>query len=115
MTQTLAVDLNNDLYLTPAGLLAAASAAEAVAQNSAQAARTLLGEMVLAVDQGLPFFGTIWAGVPDVSRFEAALRRRLLAVQDVTGIVSLSSTLSGDRYAYLATLRTPYGPVTING
>lgn len=115
MTQTLAVDADNDLFLTPGGLLAQASAAPAVAQASAQAARTLLGEMVLDVTAGLPFFETIWAGVPNVARFEAALRQRLLAVPDVTGIVSLSSTLSGDRYAYVATLRTTYGPVTLNG
>lgn len=115
MTLTLAVDANNDLFLTPAGLLATANAAEAVAQVSAQAARTLLGEMVLAVNEGLPFFDTIWTGAPDVVRFEAALRRRLLAVPGVTGIVSLSSTLLGDRYTYLATLRSIYGPVTLNG
>lgn len=115
MTQTLAVDDQNDLYLTPGGLLALAVAAPAVAQASAQAARTLRGEMVLAVDLGIPFFDTIFAGVPNVPQFEAALRQRLLAVRDVTGIVSLVSQVTMGRYAYVATLTTPYGPVTING
>ncbi len=115
MTQTLAVDRKNDLFLTTSGRLAIVTGAEAVAQASAQAARTLRGELVLDVTAGVPFFETAWAGVPSVPQFEAALRQRLLAVRDVTGIVSLTTARQGSALTYAATLSTTFGTVTLNG
>lgn len=115
MNLTLAVDADNDLFLTPTGDLAFAVDAEAVAQSSVQAARTLRGELVLDVTLGIPYFDTVWTGVPNIRQFEAALRQRLLAVRDVRGIVSLSTAHNGSVLSYVATLSTTFGSVTING
>lgn len=114
MTQTFAADASNDLVIAPDGALAIATGADAVAFACRSTARVIRNEMVLAYDQGIPFRTTAWAGVPNVIAFEAALRQRLLAVPDVTGIVSLSASRIGDRLGYVATIRTVYGTVTLN-
>lgn len=115
MTQTFAVDASNDLAIGLDGALAIARDIEAVSYACRSTARVSRGEMVLAVNEGIPFRMTAWAGVPDAPGFEAALRQRLLAVPDVTGIVSLTTTRVGDRLGYVAVIRTVYGIQTLNG
>ena len=115
MTQTLATDATNDLAIGSDGALAIVSGEEAVAYACRSTARVSLGEMVLAVNEGIPFRTTAWAGVPNALGFEAALRQRLLAVDGVTGIVSLTTARNGDRLSYVATIRTVYGIQTLNG
>lgn len=115
MTQTIATDAANDLVIAPDGALAIATGIDAVGFACRNAARVLLHEMVLNYDQGIPFRTTAWAGVPNVPGYEAALRQRLLAVPDVTGIVSLTSTRTGDLLGYVATISTVYGILDLNG
>lgn len=115
MTQTFATDATNDLVIGSDGALAVARSLDAVAFACRSTARVSLGEMVLAVNEGIPFRTTAWAGVPNALGFEAALRRRLLAVAGVTGIISLTTSRHGDRLSYVATIRTVYGIQTLNG
>lgn len=115
MTRTLAVDANNDIYLGPGGRLAVVTGLDAVLLLCAHAAKTLLGEMVLAIDQGLPYFQALWSGAPNIPVFEAAYRQRILAVQDVTGIVEVTFTVQGSVLSYAATISTIYGTGVVNG
>lgn len=115
MTQTIATDATNDLLISSDGALAIASDEEAVGFACRSTARVSRGEMVLAVNEGIPFRTTAWAGVPNALGFEAALRQRLLAVDGVTAIVSLTTARNGDRLSYVATIRTVYGIQTLNG
>lgn len=115
MTQTFATDLTNDLVIAQDGALAIATGVDAVGFACRSTARVLRNEMVLAYDQGIPFRTTAWAGVPNVAAFEAALRQRLLAVADVTGIVSLTTSRVNNRLGYVAIIRTVYGNLTLNG
>jgi hypothetical protein len=115
MTQTFATDLSNDLVIAQDGALAIATGVDAVGFACRSTARVLRNEKVLAYAQGIPFRTTAWAGVPNVPAFEAALRQRLLAVPDVTGIVSLTSSRVGNRLGYVATIATVYGNLTLNG
>ena len=113
MTRSLAVDSSNDIYIGTDGSLAIAAARDAVLHLCAQAAKAQLGEMVFAADQGMPNFEVIWAGVPNASQFEAYLRRNIEAVPDVIGIESVTITSSGGTLSYVATIKTIYGPGTI--
>jgi len=115
VTLTLAVNANNDLVVGSNGSLELLSGAPAVLQMSIHAARTRRTECVLDFLRGMPFETTAWAGVPNVQAFEAALRQQLLAVEGVTGIVSLIIRRAGDTLRYTVSLRTIYGPVTFNG
>ena len=113
--RVIAADGNNDLFIGPDGSLAMATGLEAVMQAAQQAAQTQLGEMIYAVDSGVPNFAAIWNGAPNVAQFEAYLRRTLLAVNHVTGISGLTITVEGNKLSYTATIETEYGPGALNG
>lgn len=115
MTRTFAVDDNNDLFLAAGGNLAIVSDLDAVLLVCAAVARTLLGEMVLAVDRGLPYFEDVFTGQPNAANFEAALRSALLAVDGVTQISSLTITQAENDLNYTAQIVTIYGPGVIDG
>lgn len=115
MTLTVSVDLSNDIFIGPDGSLALRSGLLAVMQACEHAAKTLLGEMVFAVDEGLPNFETIWNGSPQRGQFEAHLRRALLAVPDVTEVSELNTVVSNNELSYSATIKTTYGPGNLNG
>lgn len=115
MSRVIAVDSKNDLYIGPDGSLATATDLEAVMQACQQAAQTQLGEMIYAVDQGLPNFAAVWNGAPNLSQFEASLRATLLAVEGVTAVVSLAATRAGNKLTYQATIETIYGLGALNG
>lgn len=115
MTRSLAVDENNDIFIGPDGALAVATARDAVLHVCAQVAKTQLGEMVFAVDQGLPNFEAVWNGAPNVGQFEAYLRRNLEAVPDVISVDSVTIDATGGALTYVAAIKTIYGPGVING
>ena len=115
MTRTFAVDEKNDIYLGTDGALAIAGSLQATLQAAQQAAQTQRGEMEYALDQGLPNFAVLWNGSPNLSQFEAALRRAILAVAHVVGIQDLTITVSGSKLSYQATIITDYGPGVLNG
>lgn len=108
-------DTNNDLYIGPGGSMAISTELQAVMQAAQQAAQAQLGEMIYAVDQGVPNFGTVWNGAPNIPQFEAYLRRTLLSVEGVTGIESLSVSSSGNKLSYVVTINTIYGRGAMNG
>lgn len=115
MTRSLAVDGTNDIFVGADGSLAVAVGIDAVMFACAQAAQAQLGEMVFAVDEGMPNFQTVWNGAPNVGQFEAFLRRTLLSVADVTGVDSVTITRSGSVLSYIAEIRTIYGLGVLNG
>jgi hypothetical protein len=115
MTRTFATDSTNDLYIGETDTLVLVEGVEAVKFAAEQAVRTLLGEMVLAADQGLPYFEALWTGTPNLQRFEAALRQTILAVADVRSILTLDITIAGQNVRYVAEILTSYGPVALNG
>jgi hypothetical protein len=115
VTRSLAVDGNNDLFIDGANGLAMVAGLAAAVQNCETAVKTLLNEMIFAQGDGLPYFEALWTGIPDSAVFEAALHARLLAVQDVTGIVELTTRLEGNAFKYDATISTIYGEGTLSG
>jgi hypothetical protein len=115
MTQTIAVDKNNDMYIDANGNLAIVFGLQATLQACAQAAKAQLGEMVLATDQGIPYFQQVWIGVPNLQQFEAALRSAFLGVSGVIEVVSLSLSQTSNTLSYTAVIRTIYGAGAING
>lgn len=115
MTQTLAVNKNNDLYIGRDGNLVIFFGLDAVLQACEHAVKAQLGEMVLATDQGIPNFQLIWNGTPNLIQWEAALRRAISQVSDVIEVVSLVATQDGNVLNYTATIRTIYGEGSISG
>jgi hypothetical protein len=115
MTRIFSVDVNNDLILASDGNLAISEELDAILQACEHAAKAQLSEMVLAADQGMPNFQTIWNGSPNVPQFEAYLRRQLLAVEGVTDVVSIDASVANNVLAYTAVIKTQFGQGAVNG
>jgi hypothetical protein len=115
MTVCFGVNANNDLFIGPDGNLVIVNALEATLEACEHAVKAQLGEMVLAIDQGIPTLQTLWVGTPNFAQFEAALRRAILAVSGVSGVVSLNVSQLGDQFFYIAIILTVYGTGEITG
>lgn len=112
---TLAGIAYNDIYLDSNGNLALSSGLQAILENCSQAAKTRLGELVLNTQQGIPYFTTLFIGVPLVEAFNAALTSAWLAVNGVLEVLSVVTTQSGNTFFYTATIRTSAGTGDVNG
>jgi hypothetical protein len=106
---------NNDMYLGPDGNIAIHSGLLAVEQACEHTMKTMLQEMVLAYDKGLPNFQTVWVGSPNVPQFEAAGRAALQLVDGVVEVVTFDSIVSQNKLVYTAQIMTIYGDVYLNG
>lgn len=113
MFSTFAVNENNDLYLDQYGNLAIATGIMAIMQGCAQAAKTLLGEMVFNINQGLPYFEQVWVGVPNIQQWTAALRSAFFTVPGVIEVVSLITSQDNNTLTYTAVIRTSVGTGTV--
>lgn len=115
MTLMIATDSKNDIYINPDGKLAMVQGLEATLQACAHACKAQLGEMVLALLQGIPNFQTIWNGAPNVVQFEAYIRKTLLQVVGVVDVLDLVTGISDNVLSYEATILTIYGQEVLNG
>jgi hypothetical protein len=115
MTQTLGVDANNDLYIGGDGRLVVKTAIQAVLDNCAHAVKAMRGEMVLAVDSGMPNFQVLWVGAANIPQYESALRATITGVEGVQSIESLTIQARNNVLEYVATIKTIYGEGVING
>lgn len=113
MSQTLAVDSNNDIYLNAENNLAIATGLQAVSQNCEHAMKTLLGECVLDLPRGIPNFETVWNGRPNLAQYNLASVLALQAVEGVVKVPAFESVKVGDALQYTATIQTIYGGVTL--
>lgn len=115
MTITISTDTNNDIYIGTNGSLSTSSGIDAVLLACEHAAKTQLGEMIFAVDQGIPNFTEIWNGTPNILQFDAYLRRAIVAVDGVESVTDLQIYTSDNKLTYQATIQTIYGTGAING
>lgn len=78
-----------DIYLDASGNLAMVVDEAAVAQNCVEAMKVRLGECILNLARGLPYFQAIWNNwLP--AQFTAAARVQLLTVPNVTAVPSFT-------------------------
>jgi hypothetical protein len=115
MSRSFGVDENNDIFIAPDGRLSVVVDLQSILETCAHAVKAQLGEMVLAVDQGVPNFQTIWNGAPNVVQFESYVRRALLSVDGVLEVTELDTDATTSVLKYTATIRTTFGEGTING
>lgn len=107
-------DDTNDLFIS-GRTLPVVSGLDAVLMVAKHAAQAILGEMVLAKDQGMPYFESVWIGNPIAAPFEAAFRARIARIDGVTEIASLETEQVGDVMQYRAEIVTTYGRGVLNG
>ncbi len=115
MTLTIATNSSNDIYLDAQGNMAMARDLNAVANACRNAALAQLGEMIFAINDGLPNFQVIWKGTPNFPLFIAYLRRTLAAVPGVNRVESVLVSQNNDIMSYTAVIITDFGTRQING
>lgn len=111
--KTLATNGNNDLYVAPNGLLSVSTDLAALAQTCEQVVKTMMGELILQTDQGIPNFQVVWSGAPNLAQAENALREALLGVEGVTNVPLLSAFVENNVLIYNATIETIYGEASL--
>lgn len=109
-----AVNSNNDLFIDASGNLAFVSNVDAIGQNCQTAVKAQRGEMILAMNKGMPTRATAW-DTYNPSQFEAAVRSIILSVDGVLSIPSFSMIKQNNDLTYIASIHTIFGPVQING
>ncbi len=118
MVQTFATaPITNDITLGADGNLSVLSGLAAVEAACATATKAQLGEMVFAIDTGIPNFQTLWIGTPEYGLWKAAILKTLQGVPGVTAVTSLDLAVSGSTVSYVARIMTKYSatPTTITG
>ena len=73
MAQSFGLSSSNDLYLNSAGNLQIDTGLQALVDICLNVTRALLGEMVLTVNNGLPYFQAVFVGTPNLAIFQAYL------------------------------------------
>lgn len=114
MTQTFGVNANNDIFIGSDTNLVIVYDLQATLEACAHAMKATLGEMVLAVTQGIPYFQSVWNGVPNIPQFEVASRQALLNVEGVVAVQSFTTTMAPNNVlTYIAVIQTVYGTGTV--
>ena len=107
--RTFTTDQNNDLYLTPSNSVAISSDLQAIMDTCEYTVQTVMGELILQGDVGIPNFQLIWNGNPNIPQAENALREAIMPVDGVTGVSELSAFVENNVLKYNATIQTIYG------
>ena len=106
---------NNDIYLDSNGNMAIAEDLDAVLQACEQACKTLLGELVLQNNIGIPYFQSVFSGAPNVGVFNASLRSAITSIPGVIQVISLEIEQVAEDLTYNAAIETQFGRGSING
>lgn len=114
-TKTLAKDENCDLFVDANGNIAIAVGIDAYAQIVNSKMRTVLGELPMDVNGGLPYFQTIFKDSSMVDVFEAEAIKMLEGIDFVSSVKSFTCEVRGDVLYYTAEIVTDKGAMTVNG
>jgi hypothetical protein len=115
MTQTFGLSSStNDLYLNSANNLQVDTGLQALIDICLNVTKALLGEMVLTVNNGLPYFQVVFVGSPNIAVFQAYLVNALNGIDGVNLVQNVSMSLNGNVLSFTATIETIYGTTTIS-
>lgn len=115
MTRLLAVNSNNDIFVTGSNRLAIVTDLDAVLQNCEHVMRAQLGEMIFARQRGIDYLNNVFNGNPNFLIFESQARNAILSVSEVISISNFSAAIVNDRLEYSATIQTTFGVGAIDG
>lgn len=106
---TILTDSNNDIQINDSYSVTMATGIDAVKASCEYAVKTMMGELILQGDDGVPNFQLIWNGAPNIAQAENAIREVLLKVDNVTGVSEISAFAQNNVLKYSATITTTFG------
>lgn len=110
--KTFNTDSNNDLFLKR-NSIDMANDIYAVSRSCKQAIKTVLGELELNADVGMPYHEQVWVGSPNIRQIEQSMREVILTVDNVHSISSLSAFVKDNELSYTAVINTSFGAVQL--
>jgi hypothetical protein len=113
MTQSLGLNAASDLYLNSSGNLQVDTGLQALIDVCLNVSRALLGEMVLTINGGLPYFQAVFTGNPNLAIFQAYLIRALNNIDGVNSVQNVNMSLNANVLSFTAAIDTIYGPATL--
>lgn len=113
-TSTIQTNGNNDIYLADGQNLVILTGEEACVQNILQATLMRLGEDGFNQTAGVDFFGTIFTPQASYDAARKSIANAILGCPDVFGIDSLTITISGNTFGYVANVVTAYGVLLVS-
>jgi hypothetical protein len=111
--QTIQDDDFNDIALQDGRNIVLLNGAFACSQSLKNKGLMRMGEDQYNIQDGVDYFGTIFTPQPDYDGARASISSNILAVPDVISIQSLTITILGDVFTYIAEVNTIYGPLKI--
>lgn len=112
-TLTIETNSDNDIFIAPDGNLSTVSGVDAIAQQIAEAVGTVRGELRYEPERGVDYFNTVFLGSPNVLAFTRQARAQILAVPNVTEILTFTVNQTLDVLSYNARIQTTLGVVTV--
>lgn len=113
--KTIARDENYDLFVDSHKNIALVYGKDAYAQIVNAKMRTILGEMPLDVNGGLPYFQTIFKDANLLNVFESEVIKMLQSLDFVTEVKSFDCNVEDGVLYYTAEIITDNGEMNVNG
>jgi hypothetical protein len=110
---TLQCNANEDLYLPDGRNLAILTGQNALLQSVRQRCKMRLGENVFNTQEGVDYFGTIFSPQPNYDAARVSITDAILSTPDVLSVESLTITISGNTFTYVADIQTIYGGMQV--
>ncbi len=113
-TSTIQTNSNNDLFLADGQNLVLLTGEAACVQNIQQAVLMRLGEDIFNQTSGVDYLGAIFTPQPSYDAARKSIVNAILACPDVYSIDSLTITISGNTFNYVANVVTAYGTLIVS-
>lgn len=113
--KTIAINENNDIYLTPSGNLAIKQDLAAMGDIFVNKAQTVRGELQFDSEKGIDFYNTIFNSPTEIELFQADLTEQLEDTEETDRVYSYKGSVNDGVYSYKAEVITSYGNLILNG
>lgn len=110
--KTISINDDNDMMVVDKQLQLS-TGLQACLEVCKQAMQTVAGELVFLSGAGIPYFDVVFGSKPNIVAFKAHAKDALLAVDGVTGVDSLTASVSGDTLTYSVNISTTFGTATL--
>lgn len=113
--KTIAINENNDIYLTPSGNISIKANIEALGDILVNKTQTNRGELQFDEEKGIDFLNTIFNSPAEIEFFESELINQIEDTDNVQNVYNFESETKNGIYSYKADIITDFGNITLNG
>lgn len=110
---SIATDDLNDILVNDSNNFVLLDGIQATLQDCEHKLKAQRGEMVLQIDEGVPYEDTVFNNT-NLQAFRAASIEQLLDVPNVLEVIEFTPSWTGDVVSFVAVIRTIYGVGSVN-